>query len=316
MAKRILVVRFGAMGDILHTLPAVASLRAEWPEAEIHWLADPRWMPLLEDNRDVTRVIGLDRRRASSVWAAVGEMRRAGFDLAIDFQGLIKSAVAARLSGARRRFGFVSAFLREKPAAWFYSDRARPSGPHVVDMNLDLAQAAGVRERVTEFAVPAGRAEGRLPDEPFVLACPVAGWGAKQWPFERYESLAAIVRSQFGMPFVVNGALGAEAQLRAMRGVHVHLSGLAGLIHATRRAAAVVGVDSGPLHLAAALGKPGVAIFGPTDPARNGPYGGSMEVVRAEGAETTYRRGAEPAYSMLRITAEDVARKLRIRVAQ
>ncbi len=316
MAKRILVVRFGAMGDILHTLPAVASLRAEWPEAEIHWLADPRWTPLLEGNPDITRMIALDRRDGTSVWTAIGEMRRARFDLAIDFQGLIKSAVAARLSGARRRFGFVSAFLREKPAAWFYTERASPSGSHVVDMNLELAQAAGARRKIAEFAVPFGRAEGDLPDEPFVLASPIAGWGSKQWPFERYESLAAIVRVQLGMHFVVNGAPDVALQLGAMRGVRVHLSGLAGLIHATRRAAAVVGVDSGPLHLAAALGKPGVAIFGPTDPARNGPYGGSMEVVRAEGAETTYRRGTEPAPSMMRITAEEVARKLHIRVAQ
>lgn len=313
---RILVVRFGAMGDILHTLPAVASLRAEWPGAEIDWLVDPRWMPLIESNPHLKRVIGLDRREGSSVVAAIREMRAARFDFAVDFQGLIKSAVAARLSGARRRFGFASGFLRETPAAWFYSKRARPSGTHVVDMNLDLAQAAGARKRICEFAIPGGRAEGELPDGPFVLASPFAGWGSKQWPLERYESLAAIVRTQLGMHFVVNGAPDAGASLSAMRGVRVHLTGLAGLIDATRRAAAVVGVDSGPLHLAAALGKPGVGIFGPTDPARNGPYGGSIEVVRAEGAETTYRRGIEPAPSMVRVTAEDVARKLRLRVVR
>lgn len=314
MPRRILVVRFGAMGDILHTLPAVASLRAEWPDAEIQWLADPRWMPLFDGNPHIDRVITLDRRNRASVMAAIQQMRASGFDLAIDFQGLLKSAVAARISGARLRIGFDKAFLREKAASWFYSQRVLPSGRHVVDMNLDLAEGAGVRTRIETAPIPAGRAEGELPDGPFVLASPLAGWGSKQWPLPYYEELARIVGERCGMTLVLNGAPEAVPTLRTIRGAWVHASALPGLIHATRKAAAVVGVDSGPMHLAAALGKPGVAIFGPTDPARNGPFGGSLEVIRVNGAVTTYRRDSKPAPSMVRVSAEDVAAKLRIRV--
>jgi heptosyltransferase-1 len=314
MPQRILVVRLGAMGDILHTLPAVASLAAEWPEAEITWLVDPRWLPLLERNSGVRRTISLNRRSAASIFAAIKELRAAGFVFSIDFQGLVKSSLAARLSGAPRRLGFVFSFLREKPAALFYTERVRPSSRHVVDMNLDLAAAAGARRRVVEFALPRGVAEGPLPDRPFVLASPKAGWGSKQWPLERYSGLARRLGEQYRVPLVVNGAPSAEAELRSIEGAHVHISGIPGLIDATRRAMAVVGVDSGPLHLAAALGKPGVAIFGPTDPARNGPYGGSMEVIRASGAETTYQRGPGSAASMREITVDDVVRKLMARV--
>src|SRR5207253_3742167 len=122
----------------------------------------------------------------------------------------------------------------------------------------------------------------------FVLACPVAGWGSKQWPLERYEELAALL----DVPLVVNGPPDAGPILRQIRGAEVHLSWIPGLIHATRRAHAVVGVDSGPMHLAAALAKPGVAVYGPTDPARHGPYGGSMRVLRGANAVTSYKRRA------------------------
>ena len=125
------------------------------------------------------------------------------------------------------------------------------------------------------FPSPKARRKAHLPDGKFVLASPLAGWGSKQWPLEFYEELAR----RLDLPLVVNGPPEAAATLARIRGAHVHLSGIRGLIHATRRAHAVIGVDSGPMHLAAALAKPGVAIFGPTDPARNGPYGGSLRVV-------------------------------------
>jgi len=119
-----------------------------------------------------------------------------------------------------------------------------------------------------------------------VLASPLAGWGSKQWPLEMFAEVARLL----DLPLVVNGPPEAAETLARIRGAHVHVSGLAGLIDATRRAHAVIGVDSGPMHLAAALSKPGVAIFGPTDPARNGPYGGSLRVLRSSSAVTTYKR--------------------------
>jgi len=136
-----------------------------------------------------------------------------------------------------------------------------------------------------------------------VLASPLAGWGAKQWPMEYWTELARHI----DLPLVVNGPPDAAPLLQQILGAHVHLSGIRGLIDATRRAHVVVGVDSGPLHLAAALLKTGVAIYGPTNPGRNGPYGGSFRVLRAPDAVTSYSRPADPDRSMRAITPQMVA---------
>ena len=160
-----------------------------------------------------------------------------------------------------------------------------------------MAAGSGATAIARSFFIPEGRPEGKLPSGDFVLANPLAGWASKQWPLDMYLDLAR----RLDLPLVLN-----VPQLIDAAGVHVHVSGIEGLIHATRRAAAVIGVDSGPLHLAAALGKPGVAIFGPTDPARNGPYGGSMTILRAPDAETTYKRNAEVASSMRSVTVDNV----------
>jgi heptosyltransferase-1 len=179
-----------------------------------------------------------------------------------------------------------------------------------VDRNLDLAAAAGARAVLKAFPLPPGQPEGELPGGDFVLASPLAGWKSKQWPIEHFGSLASGL-NRIGLRLVVNGAPAASGVLSSIPDAHPHLSGIGGLIDATRRAVAVVGVDSGPLHLAAALGKPGVAIFGPTDPARNGPYGGSLMVLRSPEALTTYKRGAEIDESMRRIDPIQVLDALR-----
>ncbi|HZL56781.1 MAG TPA: glycosyltransferase family 9 protein, partial [Bryobacteraceae bacterium] len=161
------------------------------------------------------------------------------------------------------------------------------------------------------FPLPAGEREGNLPEEPFALASPLAGWASKQWPLQYYEEIAALLRRRLGLPLVLNGMPGSVPMVP---GTLRHESGLPGLIDATRRAALVIGVDSGPLHLAAALNKSGVAIFGPTDPVRNGPYGGDFQVFRAPGVRTTHRRGAAIDPSMRAITPEQVFPALEARV--
>lgn len=301
----ILVVRLGAMGDVIHALPAAASLRSI-PQARITWLIEPRWKALIEGNPDVDEIVTLDRRRWSSVARCWRSLRSRRFDIAVDLQGLIKSAVAARVSGAERIVGFDRSETREKPASLFYSQAVLTKPAHVVDKGIELAIAAGAREIRQSFWLPPGQSEGAQLERPFVLACPLAGWRAKQWPVEYYSALAEKLRSA-GVRLVVNGPPESAARLREVRGADIHLSGIAGLIDATRQAAAVVGVDSGPLHLAAALGKPGVAIFGPTDPARNGPYGGTVTVLRDAGAVTTYARSDEISESMRSIGPDMVA---------
>ncbi len=311
----ILVVRLGSMGDVIHALPAVATLKHSLPALPLTWLIDPRWACLLEGNPFVDEVVPLDRRSLASLAAAWRGLRSRRFRLAVDFQGLFKSALAASAVHPDRIYGFHQSQAREPVAALFYSNRVRVTACHVVDRNIELAAAAGASAIVKAFPLPPGRAEGVLPEGDFVLASPAAGWPAKQWPLEYYSRLASLVGRRLGMPLVLNGPPQAASLLGSVQGAVVHVSGLPGLIHATRCAAAVAGIDSGPLHLAAALEKPGVAIFGPTNPQRNGPYGNTFTVLRHPDAATSYKRRREIDPSMRAVTPEMVAQALEERMA-
>ncbi|MGD0578017.1 MAG: glycosyltransferase family 9 protein [Bryobacteraceae bacterium] len=302
---RILVVRLGSMGDILHALPAVALLRRTWPDSAIDWVVHPKWRDLLAANPLGLDPIYVDRKSASSLRQALSRLRATAYDFAIDFQGLIQSAIVTRVARRAAAYGFHRSLVREWPAALFYTHALRTAEPHVVGRNLALAVAAGAAPGPVEFLLPPGCPEGELPER-FVLAAPLAGWTAKQWPLEYYAPLARRLRESFGLSLVLNGPPSSEPLLRTVAGAHVHISGLSGLIDATRRATAVLGLDSGPMHLAAALGKPGVALFGPTDPARNGPYGNSLTVLRHASAMGTYTRGSAVDPSLRALTPDIV----------
>ncbi len=302
------------MGDIVHTLPAVATLKHGFPGSTLTWVVNPRWTPLLEGNPYIDRIIRFDRRNAASFMDAWRGLSASRYEFAVDFQGLIQSALVATIARPDHVFGFHQSHVRERLAALFYSDRVRTSSVHVIDQNLDLARAAGAATLIKTFPLPEGSPEGDLPEGEFVLAYPMAGWGGKQWPLESYAVLAAQLRSELGIGLVLNGPPSAVTQLTAVPGARVHVSGIPGLIWATRRALAVVGSDSGPVHLAAALGKPGVAIFGPTDPARNGPCGDTFTVLRSASAATTYKRRSEAEESMHDITPAAVLEALRSRI--
>jgi heptosyltransferase I len=301
----ILVVRLSSMGDVIHALPAVASLKHSFPHSRVSWVIRTRWAPLLEGNPFVDEVIPFERT-LRGILGTRRKFREQRFDLAIDFQGLVQSALVAAAARPERIAGFHRSQLREQAASLFYSTSVEARSQHVVDRNLELVAAAGASSLLHTFSLPEGSPEGVLPEGKFVLTSPLAGWGSKQWPVEFYQELAA----RLDVPLVVNGPPGSADILSGIRGAHVHLSGIAGLIHATRRAQAVIGVDSGPLHLAAALSKPGVAIFGPTDPLRNGPYGGTIRVLRSADVVTSYKRAAAAHDSMRAITPEDVLEAL------
>jgi heptosyltransferase-1 len=285
------------MGDIIHTLPAVASVKQSFPQSHLAWAVDERWTPLLDGNPFIDEIIPVGRRTVSGMLSLRRRLRSGKFDTAIDFQGLIKSALTASAARPERIVGFDRSQARERLAAWVYSQEVKTTAVHVVDRYIEIAAAAGATAIARTFFIPSGKSEGSLPSGEFVLANPLAGWGSKQWPLDNYLALA----KRLDVPLVLNVPDGIDAP-----GAHVHVSSIAGLIDATRRASAVIGVDSGPLHLAAALGKPGVAIFGPTDPARNGPYGGSLAVLRSGAAETTYKRQRDVAASMRDISVDQV----------
>ncbi len=303
--ESILVLRLGAMGDIVHALPAAASLKQSFPHRKLVWVVKPRWIPLLEGNPYIDELLALPDGRLRLLGEGRRKLSEVRPVLAFDFQGLLQSALLGKLSKPAEFFGFDESVARERFASRFYTQAVKVTGPHRIQRNLQLVRAAGAL-RVTEEAwLPLGQEEGALPRSPFILASPFAGWAGKQWPLECYAQLAHLLHRE-GVPLVVNISEEQAAQVSHLENIQVHTSSIAGLLHATRRASAVVGVDSGPLHVAAALHKPGVAIFGPTDPAATGPYGQSMQVLRTARAETTYDRRKQIEASMRAITAPEV----------
>ncbi len=316
--KRILIVRMGSLGDIVHTLPAAATLKRAFPDAEIDWVVEKHWFPLLERNPLLAQLHSVETRlwrrslREVGTWRSllesIGSLRRRRYDCALDFQGLLKSAAVARLSGAAMVLGFGRAELREGLAAIFYTARvpAPENGQtaHVVERNLALAAAAGATEPVLEFCCSpapedAARMRAAVCGAPgFVLLSPSAGWTAKRWPEESYAALVLRMAGELARPVVLNCGPGEEriagrvAELAAAARPLLLRPSLGELMVLAGDAALVVGGDTGPLHLAAARGTPVVAIFGPTDPRRNGPRGAPFRVVCAEGAPTTYSRAA------------------------
>lgn len=298
-AASILAIRLGALGDILHALPAIQSLKQSFSAAKLSLLIAPRWVPIVEGNPFIDQIIP---PRLSAV-------RRLSPELAFDFQGLLKSALLGRLARPRSFYGFDRSVAREGLAPIFYTHRIPVIGPHRIERNLQLIAAAGASRLTTDAWIPPGRPEGDLPKGAFVLASPLAGWAGKQWPLENYDLVAQIL-SRDGLEFVINVPGQQRQSLAGFKHLRVHTSTVAGLIDGTRRATAVVGVDSGPLHLAAALHKPGVALYGPTDPKMTGPFGGTFTVIRSADVETTYKRHGKIHLSMRAVTPQQVAEAL------
>ena len=319
--RRFLVLRMSALGDIVHTLPAVCALRESFPRATIDWLVDEKWAPVLEDNPCVDRVIAMNRSSWSSMTAAVRSMRRAQYTDAVDFQSLYRSAILGRLSGAPQRLGFDSHYSRERGAALFYTKVVTPQRAHKVEHNLELVEKIGARTSAIRFPLPAVSDAAREVErvlavnginDYFVLS-PGGGWGSKCWPPERYGELHHKLAQALGIRGVISFGPG-ERELAEIVQRHagspepvVETFGLRQLVALLRRAQFLVAGDTGPLHLASALGTPLVGLYGPTDPARNGPYSSRDVVVRrARPEETTYQRGEQPSRAMLAITVEDV----------
>jgi heptosyltransferase I len=321
---RFLLVRLGSLGDVIHALPAASALRDAFPEARIDWLIEPKWRRLLEGNPDLTEIISLQKKSAGGLITTVRKLRAARYACTIDFQGLYKSALPAFASGAPRRIGFPSTYAREGFASLFYTDRVNPRGAHKVDHNLTLAEAAGAVARTSPPRFPLTL---RPEDEKQVtqeLAChsigdfyvlnPGGGWRSKCWPPERYGELHHRLAVQHGWRAIISFGPGEESlaqELVSAAGTPAPVAvpfGLGPLMALVHRAKFVVSADTGPLHLASALGSPVVGLYGPTDPARNGPYGGKNIVIRNPSkSETTYRRGASYSSPMLSITVDQVA---------
>ena len=309
----LLVVRVGALGDIVHTVPAVAAIARALPGARIDWLVERKHLPVLDLFELDVRPIAIAGGSVSAFLGAMRGLRANGYDVALDFQGLLKSAILARSSGARRVVGFSRDALREPMARRFYTEDVTPGmARHVIAKNLTLVRAVGIES--DEIQVPLRPSSDPRPNERLVVLNPGAGWPNKQWPPDRFGAVAAGLRKKRQLQSVVTWGPGEEFLARA---VVESSEGAAELAPATTlpqlmsilaSAALVVSGDTGPIHLAAAAGAPIVGLYGPTDPARNGPWSVSdVTVSRFSGCVCHHKRRCHRATRCLDdITVEEV----------
>ena len=285
--NKVLIVRLGSLGDIIHAIPAAAAIRRAFPHASIDWLVDVRHREALDLVPVLNRSIPVDTGSVASIASAVREMRRSEYDVAVDLQGLLKSAVLSRLSGAARVVGFPAELLRERAARVFYTEASGEAMPHVIDKNLSALKALGIRMPEVEFPLedrnPAAAQQARTSlglaqGEPFAIINPGAAWPNKRWPPVYFAEVARGLAERHGLRSIVLWGPGEEqlAQTIVTAADGVSAVGprttVADLVSLAKRASLMISGDTGPMHIAAACGTPLVGIFGPTDAQRNGPW--------------------------------------------
>jgi heptosyltransferase-1 len=290
-----LLVRLGSLGDVIHAIPTAAALRARFPDARIDWMVDPQYVSLLEMVRGLDSRIAVNTRRLGATLSTLGDLRRVGYTAALDLQGLLKSAVLARAVSAERTIGFTAGHLRERTAGPFYTHRVDPTHSHVIFKNLALLEPLGSRDVRVSFPleIPDSAATEQVRatfhGEPYAVINPGAAWPNKRWPPDRFGALAATLRDRFGLRSVV---LWGPSEKPLAQQVSAASDGaadpapatsIADLFAIARPARILISGDTGPLHIAAAVGTPLVALFGPTRAERNGPWSTADCVVARTG---------------------------------
>lgn len=336
------MVRLGAMGDILHALPAVTALRQTHPGWIIDWVVEPRWIPLLSADPTISSAQPFaphspqplvdrlhpaptkDWRKSPFSGKTIHEikflrqaLKAGGYDTVIDLQGAVRSAILARMTGTLRLIGEDQP--REHAARLLFTERVETSGAHVIEQDVELASAiAGDDLKPVTPLLPVDPAAEAWADailprnatKPAVLINPGAGWGAKRWPVERYAAVAQALIHR-GLRVLVNAGPGEESLaatiLQSTGGKATPVTcTVPQLIALTRRIALAIAGDTGPLHLACALGRPVVGIYGPTDPSRNGPFGTRFKVLRSPESRRDHTRHEAPEAGLLTIEPADV----------
>ena len=289
--RKVLVVKPSSLGDVIHSLPVLYSIKAQMPDLLVHWVIAEDLAPLLEGHPLIERLWRIKKdgwkrpdrllKTAAELKALSRGLRKEEFDAVLDLQGLLRSALITRMAGSRTTVGFRNP--REHAAALFYSHKVyAPWKMHAVDRYLKMAQFAGFAPRV-EFPLP--RMEDFAPplgNEKYALIVPGARWPSKRWPARRFGELAA----KLPLPSLVIGAAvdaGLAEEVASASGgkamAYAGKTGLRTLVELIRRASFMVTNDSGPMHIAAALCVPVFAVFGPTDPVHTGPYGNGTRIV-------------------------------------
>jgi heptosyltransferase-1 len=307
-SPRVLIVRLGSLGDVIHAIPVAAALRHRFPHGHVDWMVDPRYVELLDLVECLDRRIPVDPREiargGARLRATLRELRAARYDAVIDLQGLLKSAVLARLVGARRTIGFPRRHLREPLARLFYTEAPDPgAAAHVIDKNLAMLAPLGVEDRQPRFPVAIPRSATvtsvaeRYAAGGYGLVNPGAAWPNKRWPVERFGALAGLLHRDFGVRSLVLWGPGEQPLAAAVvaassgAGEVAPATTITDLVGLARGARIMISGDTGPLHIAGATGTPIVALFGPTRPARNGPWAeADISLSRVDQCACVYER--------------------------
>jgi heptosyltransferase I len=315
-SPRILIVRLSAIGDVIHGMPLACALRDRFPHAFLAWMVEQRAADLLAGHEALDELIVLPHgwlKSPAGVWRLRRRLRAMNFEVAIDAQGLAKAAIGAWLSGAKRRIGLGGAWGREL-SPWLNTELIDADDLHAVERNLRLLRPLGIESPAVRFAVPdrpddraavaAIIAQFGLADG-FALVTAGAGWPSKLWPTARYAAVAAHLGLAWGLPSLIiwgnaeerarADQVAAASQGHARPAPKMTLCQLAAL---DRQARLFLGSDTGPLHLAAAVGTPCVGLYGPWPADKHGPYGPQHVTVQkmcCQGS-TRQRRHAPPVY--------------------
>lgn len=295
--QRILIIKPSAIGDIVHALPVLNLLRRRWPVANISWLVSSSCASLLEGHSQINELIHFDRHHYGKGWRSPSalvelfrfarSLRERQFDLVIDLQGLFRSGWLAKQTGAPIRVGPADA----REFGWiYYTHPVEPHYPrrHAVERYLDIADAMGLGREPVEFVFATNDEDREVvaslipPGRRFAVLLPGANWRTKRWPADRFAGLVAPMRQSFGLESVIAGGSADGALADQIPGA-IDLTGRTNLRQLgalMERAELVIGNDTGPLHIAAALGRPMVSLFGPTNPDFTGPFGRMNTVVR------------------------------------
>ncbi|MCH8120840.1 MAG: glycosyltransferase family 9 protein [Planctomycetes bacterium] len=335
--RNILIIKPSSLGDIVLALPALTALRKSFPDAKISWLIRPEFAPLLENHPHLTEIIPFDRRFLGKAWfhpgalgsliSLIRRLRRAKFDAVIDFQGLFRTASLAMLSGCKKRFGIANA---REFAHLFYTHKITQTQDciHLVDYYLKIIQAVGASELDVHFVLPhhpdAAEAVGGLlarhgitPDN-YVVFVPGSAHEDKRWPIERFAELAEKISSQYGLSLIAVGTESEAGLIQKLQNLSkVTIENFAGrtslseLIALLKTARLVVSNDTGPGHIAAALGTPLVLMFSWSNPARIAPYERSECIVAREPHSRGLKiKSTDPKHNVDTITVDEVYQKV------
>jgi lipopolysaccharide heptosyltransferase I len=333
--NRIALIKLSSLGDIVHALPVAYRLRSEFPRAYIAWVVEAEHRHLLENYQLIDEVIVLNTRRwrkgiVSKPWGeikdSIKQLRAANFDLVLELQGLIKSGLAAYVTGAKRRLGFSRKYCREPVSACFTNEHVSPNQDeaHIIEQNLALIRHLELSTTPWKFELSASESDinyiddflssqGLGPHPKLIGVNPGAGWSTKHWGVEKYAQLGDMLIKQLGQGVILTWGPGeqylAEEIAKRMRETPLIAcpTSVLQLVELIKRCRLFIAGDTGPLHLAGALGVPTVALYGPSDPLRNGPYGeGHAVVYHKLECSGCYKRQCNTLDCMQSIAVEEV----------